>query len=99
MANEIKYDPAFLRDKAGELRTAEKNYADSIDKLTNLVNGLPDVWSGNAEEKLVTAFKEMMAGFDGMDDTLESYAVALEKSADNMEAADKQYAKTIGAIG
>lgn len=99
MANEIKYDPAFLRDKAGELRIAAKNYADSIDKLTNLVNSLPDVWSGNAEEKLVTAFKEMMAGFDGMDDTLESYAVALEKSADNMETADKQYAKTIGAIG
>lgn len=24
MANEIKYDPAFLRDKAGELRTAAK---------------------------------------------------------------------------
>ena len=40
-----------------------------------------------------------MTGFNGVDDTLESYAVALEKSADNMEAADKQYAKTIGAIG
>ena len=99
MANEIKYDPAFLRDKAGEIRVAAEKYTVSIEKLTKLVNGLPDVWSGNAEEKLVTAFKEMMAGFDGMDDTLDSYAAALEKSADNMEAADKQYAKTIGAIG
>ena len=67
--------------------------------MTNLVNGLPDIWDGVAEEKFVSSFKEMMTGFNGVDDTLESYAVALEKSADNMEAADKQYAKTIGAIG
>ena len=48
MANQIKYNPEFLRGKASELRNAARSYADTIDRLTNLVNGLPDIWDGVA---------------------------------------------------
>lgn len=92
---DIQYNVAQLRARATEMRGYIASYSDAMDKLSNLVNGLPKVWSGTAETKLVTAFQQMLAGFDNMDDVLESYAKALEKSADNMESEDKRQAKKL----
>ena len=99
MAESIKYNPETLRSKASEMRTYISSYAEAMDCISNLVNTLPDVWSGEAMGKFVDTFQELISGFSNVDELLEQYASALEKSADNMEGADKQHEKNIRAIG
>jgi WXG100 family type VII secretion target len=94
----LKYNPEQLRARATELRTYAASHADAVDRVTNLVNRLPDVWTGTAEKKLVASFQELASGFENFDDTLEAFAVALETAASDMEDADNAILAKIKAL-
>lgn len=95
----IKYNTDFLRGKATEIRRIGADHTDAIDRVNNLVNALPEIWEGKAEEQFVASFKEMSGSFEQFDQALESYAAALEDAASRMEAADKAAKKKILSIG
>lgn len=98
MAETIKYNAKTLRARATDIRAQVSSYADAMDKLSNLVNDLPNHWAGTAERKYVSSFQQLIAGFDGMVAVLESYATALDKAADNMETTDKKHAKKLKSV-
>lgn len=98
MSCTLKYNPEQLRSRASELRGYAASHADAVDRVTNLVNRLPDIWTSNAEKKLVAAFQELAVGFEDFDDTLEAFAVALETAATKIEEADKAILAKIKAI-
>lgn len=99
MAYTLKYNPPQLRAAASQMRTYAYSHMDAIDRIVNLVNGLPDVWEGVSERKLLEVFEQMETSFDQFDEALEAFAKALEGSADAMEEADRRLLRKIGSIG
>lgn len=99
MAKTVHYDLELLRSRANEVRKYAASRVDAVDRLTNLVNTLPDIWEGKAEQKFAAEFKELANSFNQYDDKLEEFAKALEVAADRMETADKLLLKRVNAIG
>ncbi len=99
MSERIRYDTDLLRSRAAEARKYAAEHDDAIDRITNLVNALPDVWEGQSEKKFVAAFQEMATSFQQFGSAMESYARELEAAAERMEAADKRLRAKISMIG
>lgn len=99
MANTIKYDPTLLRARASELRKYAAEHDDAIDRVTNLVNGLPDIWTGKAEEKFLAAFQETSGSFQQFSSVMESYALELETLAEQIEAAEQRIKSKLSSVG
>lgn len=99
MLNLIKYNPTLLRTRALELRKYAAEHDDAIDRVTNLVNGLPEIWEGKSEEKFVAAFQEMSGSFQQFGSVMESYAQELETRADQIEAAEQRIKNKVNAVG
>lgn len=99
MAGQIMYNPSVLRSRAAEIRRCAAEHDDAIDRVSNLVNALPDVWEGDSEKKFVAAFQEMATSFQEFGSVMESYALELEAAADRMEDADRRMRAKISAAG
>ncbi len=92
MAEMIQVTPDLLREKAGELRGYRSEHDDAINKITNLVNGLPAEFKGGAASAYVEKFNSMQSTFTNFSELLEDLARKLDVAANNFEATDGQTA-------
>ena len=83
----IQVTPEVLNEKSNEVRKYKEEHVSTIQKLTAMVNGLTEIWQGEAQ----TAFQ---AKFDGMKTQFEQI---LEEYALNLSDAAKTYAEAEAA--
>lgn len=82
----IQVTPEVLNEKSNEVRKYKEEHVSTIQKLTAMVNGLTEIWQGEAQ----TAFQ---AKFDGMKGTFTQFEQILEEYALNLSDAAKTYAE------
>ena len=92
---EIHVTPEVLRSKAGELRGYRSEHDDAINKITNLVNGLPGEFKGGAANAYIEKFNSMQSTFTNFSELLEDLAKKLDIAANNFESTDSQSASTM----
>jgi len=91
----IKITPELLRGKSGELKGLKGDHEGVMTRITSLVNGLNDQWSGEAQQAFINSFTEMKPVFDNFVRIIQGYADLMEKAAIEMEAADQEIKSSI----
>jgi len=88
MAN-IQVTPDLLRGKSDELRGLKEEHEAVMLRITNLINGLNDQWTGPAQEAFVTSFTGMKPTFDNLVNILQGYSDLMGKAAQEYESTDQ----------
>lgn len=84
----IEVTPEMLREKSTQVRTYKEEYISVIQKLTTLVNGLTDIWQGEAQTTFQGKFEGMKSTFTQFEQILEEYALNLSDAANTYEQAE-----------
>ena len=69
-----------------------------IQRLTNLVASLDEVWKGEAQSAFVKRFQESRDIFNSFDEALASFSEIMDTSADKMENTDLSLKRRINSI-
>ena len=94
MAN-IKITPELLKGKSGELRGLKGEHEAVMSRITNLVNGLADQWSGEAQQAFLQNYQGMQPTFQKFVEILEGYSKLMDKAAHDMELTDQSIKASI----
>ena len=86
----IQVTPELLREKSKEVRTLKEEHIATIQKLTTLVEGLGEIWQGDAQTAFLAKFQGMKGTFQQFEQMLEGYAVDLDTNASIYEQAEAQ---------
>lgn len=95
MAN-IRIQPETLRSKANELLNYKCTHDDNMSHVTSLVNGLTDIWEGQALTAFQAAFQEMQPTITNFSNMLEELAKKMQDAATAMENTDTEVAGRMG---
>ena len=91
----IVITPETLRGKAGELRGLRGEHESVMSRITNLVNGLSDQWSGEAQQSFLQNYQGMQPTFQRFIEILDGYARLMDTAATELESADGNISRTI----
>jgi WXG100 family type VII secretion target len=94
----ITITPPILRGKAGELRGLRGEHEAVMTRITNLVNGLSDQWSGEAQQAFLQNYQGMQPTFQRFIEILDGYAKLMDTAATEMERMDDEIGKKIQAF-
>jgi WXG100 family type VII secretion target len=92
---DIRITPESLRSKSSELKGLRGQHEEVMTRITSLVNGLSDQWSGEAQKAFQLNFNDMKPTFDKFVRILQGYAELMDKTAQEMQAADDEGARII----
>ena len=98
MADQILVHPADLTTKSNQVRQYKENHHDIMNKITNLVMTLGEVWQGEAQNAFVSKFLSMQPVYDSFEEVLEEFASLMEKVADEMVKTDRAGKDIINSI-
>ena len=87
-----------LRTQASQLRGYAEQHDEIIQRLTNLVASLDEVWKGEAQSAFVKRFQESRDIFNSFDEALASFSEIMDTSADKMENTDLSLKRRINSI-
>lgn len=87
MAN-IYLDYAGASAKVKKAREYKAQHDQVITDLKTLINGMTEVWTGNAQTKLAQQFSSFEPTFKNFSQLLEDYANEMQAWADKIKAAD-----------
>lgn len=97
MADKSIYVTApILREKASNLRSYISEHDEAINKIRNLVNGLPSEFKGVAADTYIEKFNSMEPTFNNFSEMLEELASKLDYAAEQFSAADDAVAGKMG---
>lgn len=88
----IVVTPELLDEKAGQVSNIKTEYDQAIQKLTTLVNGLTDIWQGDAQ-------KAFQARFDGMKQTFTDFGTMLDDYSKDLKTAANRYREAEIEVG
>lgn len=92
----IKVNSTVMREKAAAFKTVANSIKVFTGEMTNEVESLKSTWEGESAETLVNKFRGLSDDFEGIFETIISYADFLERAAeayDNTETANVQGAQ------
>ncbi len=98
MADLIQVTPEELRERASEVRNQRARNDEAIANIATLIKGLNEIWSGEAQVAFEGKFNSMQGKFAEFSDHLQNYSVMMDKSADELEAKDKDLSNRINAF-
>ena len=98
MSQTIQINPDELRAQASQLRGYAEQHDEIIQRLTNLVASLDEVWKGEAQSAFVKRFQESRDIFNSFDEALASFSEIMDTSADKMENTDLSLKRRINSI-
>ena len=85
----IRITPELLRAKSGELRGLKGEHEAVMSRITGLVNGLSDQWTGDAQDAFLQSYQGMNPTFQKFVEILEGYANLMDKASQEMESTDQ----------
>ena len=88
MAN-IKITPELLRQKSTELKGLKGEQEVVMGKITSLVNGLSEQWTGDAQQAFQSKYQSMEPQLRKFADVIENYTKLMDKAAMEMESTDQ----------
>ncbi|MBQ7838661.1 MAG: WXG100 family type VII secretion target [Clostridia bacterium] len=74
--------------KVQKARDYKTQHDTVISELKALINGMTDVWTGNAQTKLAQEFSDFETTFKNFSQMLDDYANEMQAWADKLKAAD-----------
>ena len=95
----IKVSPDMLQSRASEVRGFRSDHEQTIQRLTNLINGLNDVWTGDAQNAFVERYRSMEATFKNFSEMLEGYAKLMDTAANQLRETDQSLKGTMNSFG
>lgn len=98
MARTILITPETMRTQAAQIRQYAQEHVNLIQRMTNLVLTLDEVWSGEAQKAFLEKYQSRKELFDKFDRALVSFAEVMEQTANQMEAADQAMKSKINSI-
>ena len=98
MADLIKIVPEHVKEEAGKVRTCREQHIDLMDRLTNLVINLADIWEGQAYDAFSSSYKEMQKEISKFAEVLESYAEEMDDVSNRMQNTDQTLASKINSL-
>ena len=96
---EIRISPDMLTSRASEVRGLRGEHEQTIQRLTNLVNGLNDIWTGEAQNAFVERYRSMEATFKNFSELLEGYAKLMDTAANQMRETDQALKGQMNSFG
>ena len=70
----IKITPELLRGKASELKGLQNEHEAVMSKITSMVNGLNEQWTGEAQQAFQQSFEGMKPTFTRFVEILANYS-------------------------
>lgn len=98
MTSTILMTPETMCSQATQIRQYAQEHTEIIQRMTNLVLTLDEVWTGNAQKEFLAKYQGMKEYFDRFEQALASFAEVMEQTADRMEAADQAMKNKINSI-
>ena len=98
MANIILVNPATMNEQSNQIRKYKEAHQEVMNKITNLVMTLCEVWQGEAQDAFVSKYLSMQPTYDSFENALEDFAVLMDKVAEEMRRTDEAGKNTINSI-
>jgi len=98
MSHTILITPGTLRAQAAQVSACAEEHRDAIERLTNLVISLDEVWKGEAQREFAAKFREHQETFRTFDEALQALSQAMQNTANRMESKDKELESRIRSI-
>lgn len=98
MADLIKIVPERVKEEVGKIRDCREQHIDLMDRLTNLVINLADIWEGQAYDTFSSSYKEMQKEISKFAEVLESYAAEMDDVSNRMQNTDQTLASKINSL-
>ena len=95
----IQVTPETLRGKASEVRRHRSEHEQTMQRLSQLIFGLNEVWRGEAQDAFVERFRSMESTFRNFSEMLEGYAKLMDTSANALESTDQQLKSSMNSFG
>jgi len=95
----IQVTPDVLTSRAQEVRRFRSDHEQTMQRLTSLVNGLNDIWRGQAQDAFVERFRSMEPTFRNFSEMLEGYAKLMDTAARELQQTDQNLRSTMNSFG
>jgi len=95
----IKVTPDMLRARAGDVRKNRGEHEATIQRISTIVNGLNDVWQGEAQNAFVERYRSMEQTFKQFSEMLEGYATLMDTAATQLQETDVALKGTMNSFG
>lgn len=92
----IKVDSTAMREKATAFKTISSNISTYTDEMEREINGMKNVWEGEAAESTVAKFAEFRRAFEEKKQTIENYASFLDQAADSYDNSENSITNGTG---
>jgi WXG100 family type VII secretion target len=95
----IQVTPDMLRARSGDVRKCRGEHDSNVQRLTQIINGLNEVWRGGAQDAFVERFRSMEPQFRSFSEMLEGYATLMDKAAQELQSTDDALKGTMNSFG
>lgn len=95
----IQVTPDLLNDKAAELRNYKSQHDEAMSHIKALVDGLSEVWKGDAQNAFVAKYEGMQSTFTQFSELLEGYAKLMNTAAQTLGETDASLANSMNGFG
>lgn len=95
----IQVTPDLLKGRAGDVRKHRSEHDATIQKLDAIVNGLNEVWKGDAQNAFVQKYQSMSQTFKNFSEMLEGYAKLMDTAAQQLQETDINLKATMNSFG
>lgn len=90
--NMLRVDYEALAAGSKTLQDQGAIFEECIDRMRQVIEGLPDVWEADTSKRYVEQFQEAEAGLKNVRQMIEDMAVQMQKISDNFAQADSDMA-------
>ena len=84
----IQVTPELLNEKANQLRLLRTSHDEAMARAAGIINGLSDVWKGEAQAAYVEKFQDMRGVISSFSEMIEEYAAFMDRAANAMAETD-----------
>jgi len=95
----IQVTPELLTSKASDARKLKAEHEQVIQRLTQLVLGLNEIWKGEAQDAFVAKYQSMESTFKNFAEMLEGYAQLMDTASREIQSTDQTLKGTMQSFG
>ena len=95
----IQVTPELLTSKAADVRKLKAEHEQTMQRLTQLVMGLNEIWKGEAQNAFVAKYQSMESTFKNFAEMLEGYGKLMDTAARELQSVDQTLKGTMQSFG
>ena len=88
----LRLDYEALGDASKTLKEQGDIFEDCINKMSDVVNGLPDIWEAETCNRYVEQYQDSKQTLDNVRQLIEDMSTQMQKISDNFASADSDMA-------